>query len=180
GQGLAQVQTGVGTFIAYSTQPGNVALDGDGRNSPFTAALSKSLRLPDRNLTAVMIEVRKDVLTATGGKQVPWDHSALTGDFYFQLAAAPGTLPGTLAKPDADTVQRRLRELEEELKKKSDPQQTANVVALAQARERLRQSEEANRQDQKRIFDIQYNSGRNPKPGGGAGEAVEEGRRPVQ
>src|SRR5581483_2136062 len=37
GQGLAQVQTGVGTFIAYSTQPGNVALDGQGRNSPFTA-----------------------------------------------------------------------------------------------------------------------------------------------
>ena len=44
GQGLAQVQTGVGTFIAYSTQPGNVALDGQGRNSPFTAALTKSLK----------------------------------------------------------------------------------------------------------------------------------------
>jgi hypothetical protein len=171
GQGLAQVQTGVGTFIAYSTQPGNVALDGEGRNSPFTAALSKSLMLPDRNLTAVMIEVRKDVLAATGGKQVPWDHSALTGDFYFQQAAAPGTLP----RPDADAVQRRLRELEEELKKKADPQQTANVVALAQARERLRQSEEANRQDQKRIFDIQYSSGRNPKPGGGAETAMEIG-----
>jgi len=176
GQGLAQVQTGVGTFIAYSTQPGNVALDGEGRNSPFTEALARGLRLPDRNLTAVMIEVRKDVLAATGGKQVPWDHSALTGDFYFHLAAAPGTLP----RPDADAVQRRLRELEEELKKKSDPQQTANVVALAQARERLRQSEEANRQDQKRIFDIQYNSGRNPKPGGGAETAMEIGSIQMQ
>ncbi|HKD57413.1 MAG TPA: caspase domain-containing protein [Hyphomicrobiaceae bacterium] len=176
GQGLAQVQTGVGTFIAYSTQPGNVALDGEGRNSPFTEALARGLRLPDRNLTAVMIEVRKEVLAATGGKQVPWDHSALTGDFYFHLAAAPGTLP----RPDADAVQRRLRELEEELKKKSDPQQTANVVALAQARERLRQSEEANRQDQKRIFDIQYNSGRNPKPGGGAETAMEIGSIQMQ
>jgi len=175
-QGLAQVQAGVGTFIAYSTQPGNVALDGEGRNSPFTAALVKDLRLPDRNLNAVMIEVRKDVTAATGGKQVPWDLSALTGDFYFQLAAAPGTLP----RPDADAVQRRLRELEEELKKKSDPQQTANVVALAQARERLRQSEEANRQDQKRIFDIQYNSGRNPKPGGGGETAMEIGSIQMQ
>ena len=175
-QGLAQVQAGVGTFIAYSTQPGNVALDGEGRNSPFTAALVKDLRLPDRNLNAVMIEVRKDVTAATGGKQVPWDLSALTGDFYFQLAAAPGTLP----RPDADAVQRRLRELEEELKKKSDPQQTANVVALAQARERLRQSEEANRQDQKRIFDIQYNSGRNPKPGGGGEIAMEIGSIQMQ
>jgi hypothetical protein len=176
GQGLAQVQTGVGTFIAYSTQPGNVALDGEGRNSPFTEALARDLRQPDRNLTAVMIEVRKEVLAVTGGKQVPWDHSALTGDFYFHLAAAPGTLP----RPDADAVQRRLRELEEELKKKSDPQQTANVVALAQARERLRQSEEANRQDQKRIFDIQYNSGRNPKPGGGAETAMEIGSIQMQ
>jgi uncharacterized caspase-like protein len=32
GKGLAQVDTGVGTFIAYSTQPGNVALDGTGSN----------------------------------------------------------------------------------------------------------------------------------------------------
>ena len=161
GQGLAQVQTGVGTFIAYSTQPGNVALDGQGRNSPFTAALAKGLREPGRNLTSVMIDVRKDVLAVTGGKQVPWDHSALTGDFYFQLASAPGTLPKTAAPgPDADAIQKRLRELEEEVKKKSDPQQTANMVALAQARERLRQSEEANKQDQKRIFDIQYDTSR--------------------
>ena len=78
-----------------------------------------------------MIDVRKDVLTTTSGKQVPWDHSALTGEFYFQLAAAPGALPkGATADTD---VQKRLRELEEELKKKSSPQQTANMVALAQA-----------------------------------------------
>ena len=46
GRGLAQVQTGVGTFIAYSTQPGNVALDGAGRNSPFTTALLKGIWRP--------------------------------------------------------------------------------------------------------------------------------------
>jgi uncharacterized caspase-like protein len=161
GQGLAQVQTGVGTFIAYSTQPGNVALDGQGRNSPFTAALTKGLREPGRNLTSVMIDVRKDVLTATNGKQVPWDHSALTGEFYFQLAAAPGTLPKS-PQPGSDSaaVQERLRQLEAELKKKSDPQQTAKMVELAQARERLRQLEEANRADQKLIFEMQYNSTR--------------------
>ena len=42
GRGLAAASTGLGTFIAYSTQPGNVALDGQGRNSPFTAALSST------------------------------------------------------------------------------------------------------------------------------------------
>src|SRR5262245_50339315 len=99
GQGPAQVQTGVGTFIAYSTQPGNVALDGDGRNAPFTAALLDGLKEPGRNLTSVMVEVRKQVLASPGGKQVPWDHSALTGDFYFHLAAAPAGLP----RPSAGT-----------------------------------------------------------------------------
>jgi len=160
GQGLAQVQTGVGTFIAYSTQPGNVALDGQGRNSPFTAALTRHVAEVGRNLTSVMIDVRKDVLAATGGKQVPWDHSALTGDFYFHLAAAPGTLP----RPDADATQKRLRDLEEQVKKSADPQKTANMVELAQARERLRQSEEANRQDQRRISTMQFDTSRKSDP----------------
>ena len=88
GQGLAQVDAGVGTFVSFSTQPGNVALDGTGRNSPFAGALTKRIMEPGRNLNAVMIEVRKDVLAATSGKQVPWDHSALTGDFYFDPSAA--------------------------------------------------------------------------------------------
>jgi hypothetical protein len=104
GKGLAEVQTGVGTFIAYSTQPGNVALDGEGRNSPFTAALSKRISEKGRNLTALMIEVRKDVLKETGGQQVPWDHSALTSDFYFQAADRPERSVGT------DEAERQPRE----------------------------------------------------------------------
>ena len=156
GRGLAQVQTGVGTFIAYSTQPGNVALDGTGRNSPFTAALAKNAKAPGRNLTAVMIDVRKEVLSATNGKQVPWDHSALTGDFYFHLASAPGMLPktGPGASGESEALQERLRQVEEELRKKSDPQHTARLVELAQLKERVRQIEEANRADQQRIFEV--------------------------
>ena len=161
GQGLAQVQTGVGTFIAYSTQPGNVAVDGAGRNSPFTAALAKGVAAPDRNLTSVMIEVRKEVLAATGGKQVPWDHSALTGDFYFELASAGGALPKVIpGRPEAEeAMQQRLRQLEEELKKKSDPQLTAKMVSLSQAKARLQQLEDSNRQDQQRIFDTYRKAG---------------------
>ncbi len=158
GKGLAQVDTGVGTFIAYATQPGNVALDGTGRNSPFTAALAKHVVEPDRNLTSVMIEVRKEVLAATGGKQVPWDHSALTGEFYFQKSAAASTRSVT-GDTDPDALQLRMRSLEDEVKKKSDGEQTANIVDLAQARERLRQLTEANQADQQKIFDRQYETG---------------------
>lgn len=156
GKGLAQVDTGVGTFIAYSTQPGNVALDGTGRNSPFTAALARHVAEPGRNLTSVMIEVRKDVLAATDGKQVPWDHSALTGEFYFQKAAADTARSATGEETD---VQKRMRTLENEMSKKSDAEQTSNIVALAQARERLRQLTDANRADQQEIFDKQYDTG---------------------
>jgi uncharacterized caspase-like protein len=156
GRGLAEVQGGVGTFVAYSTKPGAVTLDGQGRNSPFTAALTKAIRTPGKSLTAIMVDVRKDVLTTTAGKQVPWDHSALTGDFYFQLASAPAMLPKTApAAPqsDNDALQARVRQLEDELRRKADPHLTVNLVELSQLKERLRQLDEADRQDQQAIFD---------------------------
>jgi Caspase domain len=84
GRGLAAPSAGVGTFISFSTQPGNVALDGVGPNSPYTAALARHVRETPGSITDVMIAVRKDVLAVTEGKQVPWDHSALTGAFYFR------------------------------------------------------------------------------------------------
>ena len=182
GRGLAQVQTGVGTFIAYSTQPGNVALDGSGRNSPFTAALAKGVAQPSRNLTAVMIDVRKEVLAVTNGRQVPWDHSALTGDFYFHLASAPGSLPKmTPGAPAAESeaLQQRLRQVEDELKKKSDPQHTAKLVDLAQFKERIRQIEDANRSDQQRIFET-YRKYPASDPGSRAAISREVGAIQVQ
>lgn len=81
--GLASIASALGTFIAFATQPGNVASDGVGRNSPFTAALKKHIAAPGVPLGDLMIEVRKEVVAATKGAQVPWDHSALQGRFYF-------------------------------------------------------------------------------------------------
>lgn len=80
GQGLASVQSAIGTMIAYATQPDNVALDGEGRNSPFTAALLKHIGTPGLHISLVMQRVRSDVIAATREKQVPWDHSSLIGD----------------------------------------------------------------------------------------------------
>jgi hypothetical protein len=79
GRGLAKLGSGVGSLIAFSTQPGNVALDGEGRNSPFTTALLKHLGTPGQSVTEDLVMVRKEVLDATSGKQVPWDNSSLTG-----------------------------------------------------------------------------------------------------
>lgn len=123
GRGLAAAATGVGTFIAYSTQPGNVAADGTGRNSPFTTALVRNLGVKGRNLPATMIEVRKEVLNATAGKQIPWDHSAMTAEFYF-AGGASAPVQGSIAAAPAGSVvdiaalQERLRKLEEEAKRR--------------------------------------------------------------
>lgn len=79
GRGLAKIGSGVGTLISFATQPGNVALDGSNQNSPFTAALLKHLGTPGMDITRELVLVRRDVLEATNGKQVPWDNSSLTG-----------------------------------------------------------------------------------------------------
>ncbi|MEZ5828561.1 MAG: caspase family protein [Hyphomicrobiales bacterium] len=49
-------------MIAFATQPGNVALDGEGRNSPYTSALLKHIGAQGQSINDVMIEVRRDVL----------------------------------------------------------------------------------------------------------------------
>ena len=88
-RGLAQVAGGIGTLIAFATEPGNVALDGEGRNSPFTAALLDAIERPGIHVGDVMIAVRNQVLKQTSGKQVPWEHSSLTERFYFVRGSAP-------------------------------------------------------------------------------------------
>ncbi|MGE0514223.1 MAG: caspase domain-containing protein [Hyphomicrobiaceae bacterium] len=167
GRGLAQVQTGVGTFISYSTQPGNVALDGSGRNSPFTTALVKHVNEPGRSLNAVMIDVRKDVLAATAGKQVPWDHSALTGDFYFMLASAPQMAPKSPrdAKGVAD-MEARIRELEGRLSRQMSPEDAEKIARLIQLKERLRQLEQGVRGDREMIFELSRNLAKETTPEG--------------
>ena len=97
GHGLAPVESGVGTLISFSTQPGNVALDGVGRNSPFAGALVKHMTTGSDDLSAILINVRNDVMKETQRKQIPWEHSALTGRFYFDPA-------GARPRPSADDV----------------------------------------------------------------------------
>ena len=95
GHGLATVESGEGTLIAFSTQPGNVALDGDGRNSPYTAALLRHMTAPGEDLSSILIRVRNDVMRATERKQVPWEHSALTARFFFSPPDASVTKQAT-------------------------------------------------------------------------------------
>jgi uncharacterized caspase-like protein len=101
GRGLAPVQSGVGTLISFSTQPDNVALDGIGRNSPFTGALVKHMTGSSDDLGSLLIEVRNDVVRETQGRQVPWEHTALTGKFYFSRSSGTTGAIATPAPPSS-------------------------------------------------------------------------------
>lgn len=106
GHGLAAVESGEGTLISFSTQPGNVALDGAGRNSPFADALLRHMSATGDDIAAVLINVRNDVMQATARKQVPWEHSALTARFYFKAPEPPKPAP-----PPGPTAEQQLEML---------------------------------------------------------------------
>jgi formylglycine-generating enzyme required for sulfatase activity len=96
GRGLATIESGVGTLISFSTQPGNVALDGSGRNSPFAGALVKQLSTSTDDVNSMLIAVRIEVMKETQRKQIPWEHTALTGRFYFQQRSPQPEVINTL------------------------------------------------------------------------------------
>jgi hypothetical protein len=85
--GLATFDAPTGTFVAFATQPDNVAEDGEGDNSPFTAALLEYIDRPDSPISEMLIHVRRTVHERTNGRQIPWDRSALFEPFAFKTTS---------------------------------------------------------------------------------------------
>jgi hypothetical protein len=96
--GLAPVNAPRGSYIAYATAPGAVAADGDDGNSPYTEALASVISLPGLKLEDVFKKTREKVLASTDEKQVPWETSSITGDFYFTLSPDKASI--SLKKPE--------------------------------------------------------------------------------
>src|SRR5436190_5681170 len=105
GQGLAKVEpSSPNMLIAYSAKAGSTAADGDGNNSPFTAALSKHLTTPGLDVRRAFGFVRDDVLKTTNNRQEPFVYGSLGGDDVPLVpapkVAAPAAAPA--ANPQAD------------------------------------------------------------------------------
>jgi len=83
-RGLARIAKPEGLLVVYASQPGQVADDGGGRNSPFTAALLKRIEAPGIEVGLLFRRLIGDVRQATGGKQVPELSISLEGEFYFR------------------------------------------------------------------------------------------------
>ena len=80
--GLAPMRAPVGTLIAYSTEPGSVASDGAGENGLYTSHLLQ--HMGDKiTVEEVFRKVRKGVAKESKKSQIPWEHSSLYEDVYF-------------------------------------------------------------------------------------------------
>ena len=82
--GLAEMNPPTGTFLAYATGPGSVALDGVDGNSPFTKALATEMTVEGAAIEEVFKNVRISVLEQSNRQQTPWDTSSLTANFVFK------------------------------------------------------------------------------------------------
>jgi uncharacterized caspase-like protein len=130
GAGLATMQAPEGTLISFATQPGNIALDGNASNSPFTRALADTIRKPGLGLFDAFNAVGLEVKKSTGGAQQPWVSSSPIGGNFFFAGRPGGGEPATSPPSEAVTaLQQRLKALEEELQRREQ----AKVAAVPPA-----------------------------------------------
>jgi uncharacterized caspase-like protein len=111
GRGLAKIEpANPNTLIAYSAKAGSTAQDGDGKDSPFTIALSQHLTTPGLDVRKAFGFVRDDVIKATTSRQEPFVYGSLGGDDV-PLVPAPAAAAPTAAASSPQADMRRDYEL---------------------------------------------------------------------
>lgn len=81
-RGLQRIDKNEGLIVAYAAAPGEVALDGEGRNSPFTKAFLRRLNEPGLEIEMMFRRIASDVSAETGGRQRPETYVSLVGEYY--------------------------------------------------------------------------------------------------
>ncbi|APO52223.1 caspase family protein [Bradyrhizobium diazoefficiens] len=102
GRGLSKVEAPRGTIVSFSTQSGQVAADGTGRNSPYTTAFLKHIEEP-QEIGDVFRDISSDVYDASGKTQLPELSLSIIGKFYLNgpvaVTVAPAA-PQAAPRPD--------------------------------------------------------------------------------
>lgn len=107
GSGLAPVEAkseGVGTggiLIAYATDPGAIAFDGNGVNSPYSTALARHLTEPGVEIQSALTRVRGEVSETTQGRQRPWHNASLGREVFIGKPVAAAANPAADASNGA-------------------------------------------------------------------------------
>lgn len=87
GVGLAPQSGTLGAVVAFSTQPGAIAVDGTGDTSPFTDAMLKHSFKIGVDVQSALTKVTDDVWQATNHRQKPWANITLTQAVYLAKPA---------------------------------------------------------------------------------------------
>lgn len=115
-RGLTKVDPARGTLIAHATEPGNVAEDGSGRNSPFTTSLLQHIETPGLSIESLFKRVATDVIQATNDRQSPWLEGFVIGEFSFNPEVPDQTSPTPIAlqpTPEIVPTPEPIRELDQ-------------------------------------------------------------------
>ena len=128
---LTRIKPGGGVFIAYATDAGSVAFEGDGEHSPFTKALLRNLKKPI-SIDDMFSLVTKEVSLVTKGTQRPYKYASLEN-----IVCLAGTCAASSGPVASDIAQEVKRSEAEELQ---IALQTANVDALGSYLEKYPES----------------------------------------
>lgn len=119
-RGLAQMDAAKGSLVLYATSPGDVALDGAGRNGLFTQHLMASIKKPDLSVEEVFKQTAKGVYQSTAGKQIPWQAGVIIDNFYFTIDA-PNAKIATITQASVNSNQAEIL-FWESIKNEVDPE----------------------------------------------------------
>lgn len=81
-RGLHRADMPRGLIVAYAAAPDSVALDGQGRNSPYTTAFLRRLGEAGLEIGTMFRRIAADVDVATGGRQRPETFVSMVSDYY--------------------------------------------------------------------------------------------------
>jgi formylglycine-generating enzyme required for sulfatase activity len=87
-RGLAKIDAPQGMIVAYATQAGQTAEDGEGGNSPYTTAFLTHIEEQDE-IANIFREVSEEVYETTKHSQLPELSLSLTGRFYLRGKVTP-------------------------------------------------------------------------------------------
>ena len=106
-RGLAKIETPQGMIVAYATQAGHTAEDGEGRNSPYTAAFLKNIETQEE-IGTIFRRVSADVYETTKRQQLPELSLSLIGEFYLrgkiEITTRPNASPPSQLSPPQQGV----------------------------------------------------------------------------
>lgn len=97
--GLTDMKPPAGSLIAFATDAGHTAQDGEGTNGLYTGELLKHLQTPGLIIEQVFKRTRAGVMRRSDGAQIPAEYSRLIGeDIYLAgpVAPAPPAPPAAL------------------------------------------------------------------------------------